>query len=329
MSTASTIYDNHGRPITYLRLSVTDRCNLRCFYCMPEQGINYLPKHHLMSYEELLRSAQVLADLGINKIRITGGEPFVRKDLIFFLEKLAAISGIQKVAITSNGVLLKQYLPQLKAIGISEINLSIDSLDRNRFYSITRRDEFNRVWNCLESLIGQGFRVKLNCVVIDGQNIEDIVPFVELTKHHNIEVRFIEEMPFNGHGAHYPVLIWNYKRIYNHIANHFQQIQPVDINPGETAIRFRVSGYTGTFGIIAAFSRTFCGTCNRIRLSANGDIRTCLYGRPKMNLRDALRSGTGIEELQKSLIKTFQNRAKNGFEAEEYQIKESMSLIGG
>jgi len=329
LSFVPTIYDNHGRPITYLRLSVTDRCNLRCFYCMPEQGINYLPKHHLLSYEELLAASQVFADLGINKIRITGGEPFVRKDLIFFLEKLSTIPGIQKIAITSNGVLLNEYLTQLKALGISEINLSIDSLDPKRFQRITRRNEFNKVWNCYESLLEHDFKVKLNCVVIDGQNIEDIVPFVELTRQHPVEVRFIEEMPFNGQGAHYPVLRWNHKKIYEHIAKHFHKIEQITAKAGATADRYQVSGHKGKFGIIAAFSRTFCRTCNRIRLSANGDLRTCLYGQPKMNVRDELRGGTGIDELRNNLIESFQTRAKNGFEAEQQEVKESMSLIGG
>src|SRR5690606_25744259 len=168
------IYDNHGRPINYLRLAVTDRCNLRCFYCMPEEGIRYLPKKELLTYEEMERLAQVLAGMGVNKIRITGGEPFMRKDLINFLWRLSGIKGIEQISITTNGVLTGPYIAELKAMGIASVNLSLDTLDRDRFRAITRRDALEDVLECFHLLMEHNIPTKINAVVMDGKNTEDI-----------------------------------------------------------------------------------------------------------------------------------------------------------
>jgi len=330
----SVLHDNHGRPLNYLRLSVTDRCNLRCFYCMPAEGIRYVPRSELLTYEELITLTALLSDMGISKVRITGGEPFVRTDLISFLTRLVAVEGIEEVAITTNGVLISQHISQLRELGIRKINLSLDTLDPVRFNMITRRNEFDKVWKTYQTLLDQDFEIKLNCVVIENQNIEDIIPFVELTKTHPVEVRFIEEMPFNGEGAHYPVLKWTHKKVLDHIMDHFEDTIKLEDPASSTSSNYKVRGYQGSFGVIAAFSRTFCGSCNRIRLSATGDMRTCLYGEAETNLRDLLRSGASLQQLKERLMNLFQNRPKNGFEAESRRnqtspAQESMSILGG
>jgi molybdenum cofactor biosynthesis protein A len=326
------IYDNHGRPITYLRLAVTDRCNLRCFYCMPEDGVKYLPKSKVLTYEEMLRIVGVMAKLGIQKVRITGGEPFVRQNLMDFMYQLSDIEGINEINITTNGILTGQYIRQMKEIGVRSVNLSLDTLDQKRFYEITRRDEFPKVNETLYRLIDEGFDVKINAVVMDGKNTEDIIPLTELTKNHNVSVRFIEEMPFNGEGLHYPKLEWNLHKILGELKANYPDLQKLKDAPSSTSYNYQVPGYQGNVGIIAAFSRTFCGTCNRIRLTAQGDLKTCLYDDGVLNLRDLLRDGATDEDLQNQLLAAFSNRPKDGFEAERNRksiITESMTTIGG
>ncbi len=328
------IYDNHQRPITYARISLTDRCNLRCFYCMPEEGNKYLPRKELLSYEELIRLQRILASHGVNKVRITGGEPFVRKDLMQFLKALRELDGVDEIHITTNGVLTTPHIPQLKELGISSVNLSIDSLDRKRFHEITRRDELPKVLKCMDTLLEYEIKTKLNAVVMDGKNTEDIIPMAELTKELPLEVRFIEEMPFNGTGEHQNILYWNHKQILNTLKAHFLTIQHIPASPYATASTYHIPGYKGKIGIIAAFSRTFCGTCNRIRITAQGMLKTCLYDQGVLDLKKLLRSETSDEELLKALLKAFGNRAANGFEAEkrrdsDHSIHESMATIGG
>ena len=194
------LVDNHGRKINYLRLAVTDRCNLRCFYCMPEDGLNWLSRKELMTYEEMLRACSLLVNMGIEKIRITGGEPFVRKDIMQFLTGVSKLPGVKELSLTTNGVLTAPYVPELKRIGVRSVNLSLDTLDAGRFFSITRRDEFRNVMETLDELLRYNIRVKINAVVMDGKNTQDIIPLVELTKDLPVSVRFIEEMPFNGDG---------------------------------------------------------------------------------------------------------------------------------
>ncbi|PIQ21454.1 MAG: GTP 3',8-cyclase MoaA [Cytophagales bacterium CG18_big_fil_WC_8_21_14_2_50_42_9] len=327
------IIDNHGRELNYVRLAVTDRCNLRCFYCMPAEGIDYLPKKQLLSYEEMEHSLRVLARLGINKVRITGGEPFLRKDLISFLRRVREIDGIEEIHITTNGVLTGPYIPELKALGIKSINLSLDSLDRERFFKITRRDELHKVMQTFYALLEHDIRVKINAVVMEGQNTEDIIPLTQLTKDYPVSVRFIEEMPFNGGGIT-PTLNWNFLRILNELKTEFPGIAKIADGANSTANHYQVPGYLGNVGIIAAFTRTFCGTCNRIRITSQGGLKTCLYGNDVLNVKDMLRSGASDEKLTAELVKAFGSRAKNGFEAEENRqfilpVFESMSAIGG
>lgn len=327
------LHDNHQRPINYVRLAVTDRCNLRCFYCMPEEGIKYVPKKALLTYEEIERLMRLLASLGISKVRVTGGEPFVRADLMKLLSTLVSIPGIEQVHLTTNGVLTAPHVPELKALGIRSVNLSLDTLDRVRFRDITRRDEFDRVWQAFESLLKHGIPVKINAVVMDGKNIEDIGPLAALTRDFPVSVRFIEEMPFNGEGQHYPVLHWTHARILTVLKELYPSLQRKADPPHATAMHYHVPGHAGDLGIIAAFSRTFCGTCNRIRVTAQGDLKTCLYDSGVLNLRDLIRSGKNDEELKRFLLEAFSQRPRDGFEAESRRsspaLAESMATIGG
>ena len=210
------LYDNHGRIINYVRLAVTDRCNLRCFYCMPEEGIKYVPKQALLSYEEMERTVRLLVGMGVDKVRITGGEPFVRKNMMSFLTTLSQINGLKKINLTTNGTLTEPLIPDLKKLGIRTVNLSLDCLDKARFFEITRRDEFDKVMGTFQALLSYGIETKINAVVMEGKNIQDLIPMTELTKNNRVSIRFIEEMPFNGEGAHYQKLTWNHKKILSH-----------------------------------------------------------------------------------------------------------------
>ncbi len=326
--------DNHGRLINYVRLAVTDRCNLRCFYCMPEEGIKYVPKNDLLSYEEMLRLMHLLAGMGIEKVRITGGEPFVRKDMMDFLGALRQIEGIRKINITTNGTLTASLIPALKALKIDSVNLSLDTLDRERFFQITRRDEFDTVMETFQLLLQYQIPTKINAVVMDGKNIADLIPMVELTRQYPVSVRFIEEMPFNGEGAHYETLHWNHIAILNHIKSAFPDIYKIPDPPHSTSYNYRIPGHQGTVGIIAAYTRTFCGTCNRIRITPQGGLKTCLYDSGVFNVRDLMRAGASDVELETAFREAIGHRAKDGWEAEQNRqfglpVQESMSTIGG
>jgi molybdenum cofactor biosynthesis protein A len=333
-SLVNTLFDNHGRPMNYLRLAVTDRCNLRCFYCMPEEGIHYLPKKELLTFEEIERLIRLMASMGISKIRLTGGEPFVRTDLMQLVSRIVEIPGIKDLHLTTNGVLTAPYIPELKRLGIASVNLSLDTMDRQRFKDITRRDDFEKVYDTLNALIAHDIPVKINVVVMEGKNIEDILPLVELTKEHPVSVRFIEEMPFNGEGSHYASLNWTYLKIIEHIREQYPGMQKITDPQNSTSANYHVPGYRGTIGIIAAFSRTFCGTCNRLRITAQGTLKTCLYDDGVLNIKTLLRASQDDTLLKEKLLQAFRSRPANGFEAENLRknhlpVSESMSTIGG
>ncbi len=326
------VFDNHGRPMNYVRLAVTDRCNLRCLYCMPAAGIKYVPKKELLTYEEMERVLRVLTSLGISKLRITGGEPFVRKNLMSFLERVVNIPGLDQVHITTNGVLTAPYVERLKQLGIRSINLSIDTLDRDRFKMMTRRDEVHKVKETFHKVLESNITLKINAVVMQGKNLEDLISLSDLTKEYPVGVRFIEEMPFNGEGANYPVLKWTHKRIISHLTDHFGSLIKIQDHVHSTSSNYRIPGHQGTIGVIAAFSRTFCGSCNRIRITSRGMLKTCLYDNGVLDIRKMLRTGASDHELTQSFLNAFGKRAPDGFAAEASRsgkLTESMSEIGG
>jgi molybdenum cofactor biosynthesis protein A len=326
--------DNHGRTINYLRLAVTDKCNLRCFYCMPEQGLDWLGRKELMTWKEMLHICSVLINMGIEKIRITGGEPFVRKDIMQFLTTLSKVEGLRELTITTNGTLTAPHVAELKKIGVKSVNLSLDTLDRNRFFSITRRDELPEVLKTLDTLLSHNIETKLNAVVMDGKNTEDIIPLVELTKDLPVSVRFIEEMPFNGEANHHPSLLWDHLRILNRIKENYPGIAKIPDPPFSTSYNYHIPDHKGSIGIIAAYTRSFCGTCNRIRITPMGELKTCLYDDGVLNIKNLIREGLRDNELETALVHAIGHRAKDGWEAEKLRneknpVHESMATIGG
>lgn len=326
------LLDKFGRQITYLRLAITDRCNLRCQYCMPAQGIDIVNRKQLLSYKEMYRITRVLSELGVNKVRLTGGEPFVRKDFVNFLESLSFNDKLNEINITTNGALISNYIQELEKMNINSINLSIDSLHKEKFATITRRDVFENVFETLELLEKSNLNLKLNVVVQSGFNTDEIIDFIELSKDKNIAVRFIEEMPFNGQGQRIMEDEWNFNKILKHIKIKYSEIEQISAKKSSTSINFRVPNYKGTFGIIPAFTRTICNDCNRIRITATGMFKNCLFDGGVFNVRDFIRNGASDNDLKELFIKTIHKKPKNGFIAEENRgndVSESMSTIGG
>ena len=327
------LIDNHGRPLNYLRLAVTDRCNLRCHYCMPEHGLEWLSRSALLTYEEMLRMCSILAKMGISKVRITGGEPFVRKDMMKFLSALSKIEGIEQIHLTTNGVATASLVPELKKIGIRSVNLSLDTLDRERFFAITRRDELPKVLQTLDALLEHDIPVKINAVVMDGENSQDIIPLAAMTENMPVDVRFIEEMPFNGGDHHNARPVWDHVRILELLKTRWPGLEKMPDPPFSTSMNYKAPGHQGKICIIAAWSRTFCGTCNRIRITPQGALKTCLYDHGVLQLRDLMRAGLDDMALSEHLLQAFGNRHKNGWEAEAARqgrpVEESMATIGG
>ncbi|MCO4292381.1 GTP 3',8-cyclase MoaA [Solitalea sp. MAHUQ-68] len=323
------LIDKFGRKINYLRLAITDRCNLRCSYCMPKDQ-HFLNREELLTYEEILFLVDSLSKNGVNKVRITGGEPFVRKDVPALLKELSKLETIDQFSITTNGVLTNTYLDELQQSRFSSVNLSLDTLNRKKFFAITRRDEFETVKQSFESLFAHNFKLKINMVVIDDFNINEIYDFVELTRNHPIDVRFIEEMPFNGLENSYSGIKWNYATIRDHIEKRYCLTKLPD-TPNAIARNYQVEDFKGTIGIIPAYSRTLCGSCNRLRITATGGLKLCLYGEDVLNVRDLIREGIGEKELINTIQAAILTKPLNGIEAEQQNnhIHQSMSMIGG
>lgn len=327
------LIDTYGRVMDYLRLSVTDRCNLRCNYCMPCEGIQFSERKSLLSYEEMLRLSGIFKKLGVKKIRITGGEPFVRKDLPFLLRSLRNDIGIEGIHLTTNGTFNEIQFKILKEIQIDSVNLSLDTLDRENFRRITRRDQFEKVWATFEKLISNNIETKINVVVQRGMNDHEIFPFVQLTEKYPVSVRFIETMPFNGSDENVEDRFMNYKEIVNLVLHEFTDAVKLNNLSPSSAINYDIPGFAGNFAVIPAYSRSLCGQCNRIRLTATGDFKTCLYADPQLNLRDLLREGKSDIKIVQMIQDTVKKKHLNGFEAqsarENQSITESMVSIGG
>ena len=254
--------------------------------------------------------------------------------MMHFLRNISKLEGLKKINITTNGTVTARYIPELKELGINNINLSLDTLDKARFYEITRRDEFEKVMETFHLLLEHGINTKINAVVMEGRNTDDIIPMAALTKKYPVNVRYIEEMPFNGSGSNYPVLNWNHKRILEELKGTYPDIYKIPDPPNSTSHNYQIPGHKGTVGIIAAYSRTFCGTCNRIRITPQGVLKTCLYDDGIFNIKNLMRAGATDEQMQTAFREALGNKAKDGYEAERRRmlnnpISESMSTIGG
>jgi len=329
----SKLVDNFGRQMEYVRLAVTDRCNLRCQYCMPAQGIDIVPRQELLTFKEMYRLIRVLTELGVHKVRLTGGEPFARKDFVGFLEMLSHNDLLEAINITTNGALISQHIDRIEKLEkVKDINLSIDSLSREKFAKITRRDAFSEVYKTLELLEKSSLNLKLNIVVQSGVNTDEIVDFVRFTKNKNVAVRFIEEMPFNGKGQREMQENWTFKKILNEIKTEFN-VRELVSEKSSTSRNYAIDNHVGTVGIIPAFTRTICNNCNRIRITSTGTFKNCLFDGGVFNLRDFMRKGASNEDLKELFLSLVKAKPENGFIAEANRkngaASESMSTIGG
>lgn len=325
------LIDNHNRVISYVRLAITDRCNLRCNYCMPEKGIAFAKRDKLLSIEELKALTSLLAKKGIDKIRLTGGEPFVRNDVMDLVGHLSEIPSLKEISITTNATQIGPHIENLKRFGVHSVNVSLDAISPESFKRITRRNQFEVVYSNIMRLIETGIQVRINCIVLEGQNESEIYPMLDLQKNYPVAVRFLEEMPFNGGSRDFNTLKWNHNRILEYIADRYPDYEKLPAPITSTSVNYKIPGHTGTFGIIPSFSRTFCGSCNRLRITATGEVITCLYGQPVANLRDFLRSGN-TQAVEEIIDRSVGSRARDGFEAQERTgsvFGSSMTSIGG
>ena len=291
--------DQFNREIEYARISVTDRCNLRCRYCMPASGVSKLPHSEILSFEEIIRVAEILARLGIRKIRLTGGEPLLRRDLPTLIRELKSLRGIEIVTLTTNGVLLEKSAEDLIASGLDGINVSLDTLDAREFEEITRRGIFAEVHRGIQFLFNAGFgNVKLNCVPLRGVNEDNIVALTALAKDHNLKVRFIELMPF-GCASRSEFIGMTSAEIISKLENHFGELIPYAEEKflQGPAKYFSIKNFVGHVGFIDALEHKFCGSCNRIRLTAEGFLKSCLCYDKSADMKKFLRSGASDEEL--------------------------------
>lgn len=328
------IKDQQNRVHDYLRISLTERCNLRCFYCMPEGGVELAPKLHLMTYEEILAIATTFVEMGVKKIRLTGGEPLIRKDANVIIEALGQLP--IELAITTNGIIVDRFIGSFKKAGLKAVNVSLDTLNRDKFALVTKRDDFKKVRKNIDLLLAEGFLVKINVVLMRAINFDEIIDFINVTEHKNLQIQFIEFMPFDGNK-------WDWEKgislaeIIEKANGHYQESNVLRIQdkPNDTAVNYKIKGYKGSFSIISTITNPFCSTCNRIRLTANGRIKNCLFSTSETDLLTPFRAGEDIEAL---ILKNIQSKAteRGGWESlEEFSKPEnhgqnrSMILIGG
>lgn len=303
--------DLHGRHHSYLRISLTERCNLRCTYCMPAEGLQLTPGKELLQPEELLRLVRLFALGGVSKVRLTGGEPTVRRDLEEVVAAIRGVPGVEHVAMTTNGLVLRRArLRALRRAGLDALNISLDTLREDRFEATTRRRGHARVLRAIREAAEEGFEaLKVNVVVQRGANCDEVLDFVEMTREQPLNVRFIEWMPFDGN-------VWSdekmvpYRELRGQVEDAFPgRLRRLDDPRGEVAKNFRLDGFRGSVSFITSMTENFCGDCNRIRLMADGNLKACLFGSNETSLRDAIRAGYDEEELA-ALVKAAVGRKK-------------------
>lgn len=285
--------DSYNRVHNYLRISLTDNCNLRCFYCMPEEEYEFAPASRLMQVDEIETLAKIFVEQGVNKIRLTGGEPLVRKDaaqIIMALSKLPVT-----LTITTNGTRLHEFVEVLEEANLRSLNISLDTLQPEKFQLLTKRNQFERVMSNIQLMLGKGFHVKVNVVVMKGINDNEINDFIEWTKNTPVHVRFIEFMPFQGNQWN-SSKVFTLQQILNVVENKYDVI-PLKDEKHDTAKKFMVPGHTGTFAVISTMSANFCGDCNRIRLTADGKMKNCLFSKEETDLLSTLRRGEPVLPL--------------------------------
>ena len=325
------IVDGFNRVHDYLRISLTDNCNLRCFYCMPEEEYEFTPASRLMQADEIEAIAKIFVSNGVNKIRLTGGEPLVRKDAADIIRRLGAL-GV-RLTLTTNGTRLHEFMDVIKEAGITSLNISLDTLDKDRFMLMTRRDQYDRVRSNIALAIREGLHVKVNVVVMKGLNDGEIVDFIRWTKEEPIHVRFIEFMPFSGNK-------WNSDRVMTwqqilEVATDAFDVLPLEREKHETAKKYIIPGHQGTFAVISTMSAPFCGDCNRMRLTADGKMKNCLFSTTETDLLTPFRQGMDIVPLIYQSIRDKKKALGGQFTTDLEKIEtsklenRSMITIGG
>jgi cyclic pyranopterin phosphate synthase len=299
MAAQAPLVDSFGRLHDNLRIGVTDRCNIRCFYCMPESGTAFVPRGEILDFEEVERFARIAVSLGIGKIRVTGGEPLVRRDLPLLIRRLAAIPGIADLALTTNGVLLTEFAVPLFEAGLRRLNVHLDTLDRERFRHICRRDDLDKVLAGLARARDVGYaRIKLNAVAVKNLTEPDIVPLARFAREHGFEVRYIEFMPLDAQGLWDRGKVLTASEIVRILSREIAPLEPVpDPDPRAPATQYAFADGIGTVGFIASVSRPFCLNCNRLRLTADGKLRNCLFAIEEDDVKALMRSGASDAEI--------------------------------
>lgn len=328
------LIDNHGRVHDYLRISLLERCNLRCTYCMPAEGIVLRDKAEFMSQEELIQIATTFVSYGIKKIRLTGGEPLLKKNFAEIIRELSRLP--VELTLTTNAILLDKYIEDLRNAGVNKLNISLDSLQEERFNRISRRTDFQRIRSNIDLALKENFIVKLNVVLMKNTNEDEIIDFIELSRECGIKIRFIEFMPFNGNKWDWSKTV-SYAEIMNIVSDHYgiHNILTEPLPPNSTSKNYRISDFKGDFGIISSVTNPFCDTCNRIRLTADGKVKNCLFSSEEEDLLGALRRGEDIKARIEAVVlaKKAKHAGISSFKSEEGQSiadqNRTMTSIGG
>jgi cyclic pyranopterin phosphate synthase len=333
MTTSEPLIDRLGRVHTNLRLSVTDRCNIRCFYCMPDENVRFKPRHELLSFEEIERFVRVAAGLGVTRLRLTGGEPLVRADLPRLVERLAAIGGIEDIALTTNGILLAEQAQALKDAGLTRVNISLDTLSEETFRRISRRDGLDRVLAGIHAAKRVGFtRIRLNAVAIKGITEPEVAPLAQFARDHGMEMRFIEFMPLDAEENWQHEQVLSGEEIRRLIEEAIGPLEPSDRpDPSQPATDYRFADGHGSVGFINPVTQPFCEDCNRLRLTAEGQVRNCLFSTVEWDARTILRGGGSDEDLAQ-LIRdcVWAKKPGHGIDSADFVRPErAMYQIGG
>ena len=300
--------DNYSRQHDYLRISVTERCNLRCTYCMPEEGVPLSPPSHLLTSPEISYLSALFVSQGVTKIRLTGGEPTIRKDIVPLMHSIGALrrQGLRELCLTTNGIALHRKLDSMADAGLTGVNLSLDTLDPFQFQIMTRRKGFEAVKKSIDRILemnklGAGIKLKINCVVMRGINEREILPFVEMGREQDIEVRFIEYMPFDGNKWSQGKML-SYKEMLAMIREKYPTLYKVQDHKNDTSKTFAVPGFVGRIGFITSMTHNFCGSCNRLRITSDGNLKVCLFGNSEVSLRDLLRKDNDMQPIDEEAM---------------------------
>ncbi|MCS7287112.1 MAG: GTP 3',8-cyclase MoaA [Anaerolineae bacterium] len=323
--------DAYNRSISYLRISVTDRCNLRCVYCMPEHGVPLKSHHELLTLEEIVRVVKVAASLGITKIRLTGGEPLIRRGIVELVRMISSVPGIEDLAMTTNGILLPFFAHKLKEAGLKRVNISLDTLKPERFRQITRVGNLEDVIKGIEEAKRAGLTpIKINMVVLEGFNRDEVVDFARLTLQDEWHVRFIEVMPVGSEAENNLGKYVSMQEVREDIERTFGPLNPADLKGNGPARYFRLEGAKGTIGFITPVSEHFCYECNRLRLTSDGKLRPCLLSEFEVDIKAALRAGATDEELREVIKEAVRLKPeRHNLEASSFPRGRAMAEIGG